>query len=124
MLELKSNLHQAKEEELETVSKIKEELMHEDEATRRRIQELQLQVNQVDAFFKNHASQFLKYDAVINGQASRTDELYTDFVEIRGKAVAIDKHEGDLALMDKNLRDLIMMVENQVVNHEQMMRNL
>ena len=60
----------------------------------------------------------MEYDAVIVGQASKTEELESDFTDVRKQTVEIKRHERDLALLDKNLRDLIVMQENRTKSSE------
>lgn len=112
------------DEGVEIMARFKQDLSHEDDATNSRIQEVQMQINQLDAFLKNHQTQLLKYDAIINGQAAKTVSMESDFTDIRKQAVVIEKHDQDLGLLDKNLRDLIRLQENKIKDQESSIRSL
>ena len=67
---------------------------------------------------------FLQYDAIVKGQASRAEELASDFNDIRHHSVAIEKHTRDLNLLEQRLSDQLSMQENKVESTGEMVRQL
>ena len=66
----------------------------------------------------------MKYDAIINGQSQDSQNLLSDFADIRSQAVMSGQHELDLSELDKNIRSLINMMDNKFKDQAMTIRAL
>jgi len=104
-MDLKDQMGDKHLEQIRLLGEFKEELATADEGNRQDLTDLRTQQVQLEAFFKNHQEMFLQYDAIVKGQASRTEELGSDFNDIREHSVAIERHIRDLNLLEQRLTD-------------------
>ena len=105
IMDLKEQIGDKHLEQIKLLGEFKEELATADEGNRQALADLRTQQVKLEAFLKNHQEMFLQYDAIVKGQVSRTEELGSDFNDIRLTSVAMERHTRDLNLLEQRLKD-------------------
>jgi hypothetical protein len=72
----------------------------------------------------NHKNTFVKYDALVAGSSSQTEQLVSDMEDWTTKAVSIDFHQRSMSELEGNMRMHMRLLENKINSQEESIRRM